>query len=56
MLKENQLNYKVHWLGYDMTHNTWINKEDIEENVPEVLAIYRNTLVNAAKHVLKPRW
>ena len=31
-----------------MTHDSWLNKEDIEENMPEVLAMYRNTLANAA--------
>ena len=39
-LKENQLHYKVHWLGYDMTHDSWVNKEEIKENAPEVLATY----------------
>ena len=55
MLKEKQLHYKVHWLGYDITHNSWVNKEDIKENAPEVLATYRNTLANASKCVLHPR-
>ena len=31
-----------------MTHDSWVTKEDIEENVPEVLATYQNTLENAA--------
>ena len=35
-----------------MTHNSWVAKEDIEQNEPEALAMYRNTLVNAAKRVL----
>ena len=52
ILKENQSHYKVRWLGYDMTHDSWVTKEEIEENAPEVLAIYRNTLANAAKCVL----
>ena len=43
----------MHWLGYDMTHDSWANKKDIEENVPKLLAIYQNTLVNALKYVLK---
>ena len=45
----------MHWLGYDMTHDSWVNKEDIEENVLEVLLIYQNTLANTAKHVLQLR-
>ena len=40
ILKENWLHFKVHWLGYDMTHNSWVNKEEIEENAPEVLATH----------------
>ena len=52
ILKENQSHYKVRWLAYGMTHDSWVNKEDITENVPEVLAIYQNTLANAAKCVL----
>ena len=36
ILKENQSHYKVHWLGYNMTQNSWVNKKDIEENAPEV--------------------
>ena len=55
ILKENQLHYKVRWLGYDMTHDSWVRKEEIEETAPEVLATYRNTLANAAKRVLHPR-
>ena len=38
ILKENQLHYKVRLLGYNITHNSWVNKEDIEKNAPEVLA------------------
>ena len=45
----------MRWLGYDITHNRWVTKEDIEENAPEVLAMYQNTLANAAKHMLQPR-
>ena len=55
ILKENQSHYKVRWLGYDMTHDSWVRKEEIEETAPEVLATYRNTLANAAKRVLRPR-
>ena len=41
-----------------MTHDSWVKKEDIEENAAEVLAIYQNTLLNVAKHVmpLVVRW
>ena len=35
-----------------MTHDSWVTKEDIEENAQKVLATYRNTLVNAAKCML----
>ena len=35
-----------------MTHNSWVAKEDIERNEPEALAMYQNTLVNAAKCAL----
>ena len=42
----------MHWLGYYMTHDSWVTKEDIEEHVPEVLAMCNETLVNAVKHVL----
>ena len=38
-----------------MTHDSWVTKEDIKENAPEVLATYRNTLANAAKCMLQPR-
>ena len=34
-----------------MTYDSWVNKADIEENAPEVLAMYQNNLVNAAKCV-----
>ena len=54
-LKENQSHYKVRWLENDMTHNSWVTKEDIKENVLEVLATYQNTLANAAKCMLRPR-
>ena len=40
ILKENQSHYKVRWLGYNMTHNSWVRKEEIEETAPEVLATY----------------
>ena len=40
ILKKNQLHYKMHWLGYDMTHNSWVTKDNIEENAPQVLATY----------------
>ena len=33
-----------------MTQNSWVTKEDIEENVPEVLATYKNTFANAEKY------
>ena len=51
-MKENKSHYKVHWLGYNMTHDSWVNKEDIDKKVPEVLPTYQNTLMNAEKHVL----
>ena len=55
ILKENQSHYKVRWLAYNMAHDSWVKKEEIEENAPQVLATYQNTLANAAKHVLRPR-
>ena len=53
--EETQSHYKVHWLSYNMTHNSWVTKKEIEENAPEVLAMYCNTLENASKCVLKLR-
>ena len=45
----------MHWLCYGMTHDSWITKKDTEQNAPEVLETYRNTLANALKHILHPR-
>ena len=55
IFKENQLHYKVRWLGCNMTHDSWVTKENIKENVPEVLETYQNTLENVEKLVLHPR-
>ena len=52
-LKEYHSFYKVCCLGYNITHNSWVTKNSIEKNAPEVLAISKNTLANAAKGVLK---
>ena len=38
-----------------MTHDSCVKKVDIEENAPKVLAIYQNTLANAAKYMLQSR-
>ena len=36
-----------------MTYDSWVNKENIEKNAPEVLAMYKNTLANTAKCMLQ---
>ena len=38
------MHHKVQWLGYDITHDSWVNKDDIEEIALEVLATYQTTL------------
>ena len=50
-LKENQSHYKVHWLGLNMTYNSWVTK-NLLKNALEVQAMYKNTLVNAVKCML----
>ena len=52
-LKENHSYYKMCWLGYNINRRSQVTKKGIEENAPEVLAISKNTLANAAKGVLK---
>ena len=30
----------MNWLDYNMTYDCWVTKNEIEENAPELLAIY----------------
>ena len=35
-----------------MANNSCVTKKEIEKNMPQLLAIFKNTLVNAAAQVL----
>ena len=39
----------MHSLGFYIIHCIWVPKQEMEENKPEVLAMYKNTLVNTSK-------
>ena len=56
ILKENQLHYKVHWLGYDMTNNSWVTQRRYRRKYARSvsnLSKYFGKCI--AKHVLHPR-